>query len=330
MSKRALPVVPYQSSIHRQGGSSGWSLGSMSRQTMPKPTRENPIIISASELKSFLRCRVQWQWRYQDQLESAIRKPQLALGTVVHEVIDQFYHLPVARRTPKVMEKLARLVIPKMAAEEPLSNEDHELAIAMLVGYAHWAPDENAEIGLGECFPEEEFNEPLTESGLVRIKGKIDLRFKSTTYKKTMGMLETKTAKQFKESIVEQNLQLSVYLWRLRTSFPGMKGYIAYYDQLRKQMPSPRVKSDLFKRDPIERSEDEVRQWAIDAERSAFDMLDAAIYPSPQDTCAWSCDFQNACLLRGEPEDLKHVLTSAFKVKPPYDKRPKRDYKVKV
>jgi hypothetical protein len=302
----------------------------MSRQKMPKPTKDNPIIISASELKSFLRCRVQWQWRYQDQLESAIRKPQLALGTVVHEVIDQFYHLPVARRTPKVMAKLAPLVLAKMAAEEPLIAEDRELAIAMLVGYAHWAPDEDAEIGLRECYPEEKFDFPLTESGLVRVKGKIDLRFDSAVRKHTVGMLETKTAAQFKSNIIDTNLQLSVYLWALRRKLPKKRGYIAYYQQLRKQMPGPRVKADLFIRESVERSDEAIEQWAIDTERAAFDMLDAAIYPSPQDTCAWSCDFQNACLMRGETEDLQHVLTSAFKVRPPYDQRPERDYKVKV
>ena len=32
------------------------------------PTPENPLIISASELRDFLRCRVRWWWRHQCRL----------------------------------------------------------------------------------------------------------------------------------------------------------------------------------------------------------------------------------------------------------------------
>jgi hypothetical protein len=327
---KKLEVVQHQSSCHRQQGPPRLLASSPRLTTFTKPTREQPIIISSSELKSFLRCRTQWAWRYQDQLTSIERKPALALGTVVHEVLDQFYSLPVKRRTTKLMERLATLVIPKMMQDEPLADEDRELAYAMLVGYAAWARDEDAEIGLETCFPEEEFLLPLTASGLVCVRGKIDNRFVSTTRKKTMAMLESKTAGQFKTNIVETNLQLSVYLWALRAKFPGYRAYTAYYQQLRKQLPGPRVKADLFMREPVERSDEEIAQWALDTERAALDMLDAAIYPSPQDTCSWSCDYQMACLMRGEPDDLRDTLKSQYSVKPPYHERVTRNYKVKV
>lgn len=315
MSRRTLPVIPpEQKSIHRR--TPGILHGASDRLSKPpRPTPQNPLILSASELKDFLRCRVKWDWRHNQRLESRQRSPALALGTVVHEILDRFYQLPLKRRGPKAMIKLANEVPIELAAREPLSTEDLELARAMCEGYAHWCQDEDAEIGLVECFPEEWFMLPLVEDGSILIRGKIDNRFESKTLKRTMGLLEMKTAGQFKTDIVDLNLQLSVYLWAMRKKFPKHKHFVAYYTQLRKQMPGPRVKADLFRREMVERTAEELDQWAIDTARAALDMVDAAIYPSPQDTCSWSCDYQNACLMRGNPADLEHVLTTQFKTK---------------
>lgn len=302
-------------SLHRATGKVDL-LATRSRITRPlhRPTREQPLIISASELRDFLRCRVKWWWRHQARLEPRRGGEALALGSLVHNVLEQYYHLVPGDRTVKRMEKIAATLC-NGATLKQLDTADRQLAEAMCIGYAAWAKTADKEIGLRDCFPEQMFRLPLVPDGSILVSGRIDLPFKSKVMKKTMGMREFKTAGQMKHNVVEMNLQLTVYLWAMRELYPGFKRYEAHYTQLRKQMPGPRVKADLFASEAIARTDEEIEQWKLDTANIAMDMLDAAIYPTPDDSCSWGCDFQKACLERGNPGDLKHILKSEYQTK---------------
>lgn len=306
----ASRVKPGRTSAHRMSDAS--MLASNGRRKVAAPTADNPLIISASELRDFLRCRVMHHWRHQLKLTPSAGAPALAIGSLVHNIKEAWYLLPPAKRTPKAMARIADTMLAKTSWKE-LTRADLELVAAMCKGFAHWAIPEDKAIGLVTCSPEEWFELPLTEERDVWVRGKIDNTFWPTTLKRTVACVETKTAGQFKDNVVELNLQLSVYLWALRAKFPKAKHYIAYYTQLRKQMPGPRVKADLFRRESVEREPAQLDQWAKDARRIALDMHGAAVYPSPMDSCSWGCDFKTPCMLRGEPADLKYVLTSQYK-----------------
>lgn len=297
--RRTLPVL-------------GASLGRLAK--VQRPTPEAPLIISASEIRDFLRCRVKWWWRHQCRLERTTGGEALAVGSLTHEILEHWYTREPARRTVKGMERIARDRI-KATTLQQLQTEDKELVQAMTVGYAAWAKEDDKRIGLVTCNPEQWFELPLTKDGSVRVRGVIDNTFASAVHKHTFACQETKTAGQFRETLVDTNLQLSVYLWALRQLYPGYSRYICHFTRLRKQMPTARVRADLFDRQAIERTAAEVDQWARDAEVIAMEMLDAAVYPSPSDACAWDCDYQNPCLLRGDAEDLTHVLTTEYRVK---------------
>lgn len=282
------------------------------RSSLLKPTPESPLIISASELRDFLRCRVKWHWRHQVRLEPIERPENLAIGTMVHVIQHAWYELPTTRRTVKAMRKIATRLVRDFTVEQ-LSTESRELVEAMAIGYAEWAIPEDAAIGLRECSPEEWFDLPLNESGSIRVRGKVDNRFQP--HKNVMGFTETKTAGQIRVDMVEMNLQLTTYFWFLRARYPKIKEFRGYYRIWRKQLPGPRVRADLFHQESVERTDEEIDQWVIDTRRAARDMLDAAIYPSPMDSCSYSCDYQIPCLLRGRPEDLQHVLETQYKIK---------------
>lgn len=312
MASTNLPVI----SIHRPKAPS--LIAARSRlKDPPRPTKENPIIVSASELRDFLRCRVKWWWRHQARIEPREKKEPLIFGGLTHEIIEPYYQLPDAKRGPKNMAKLARARLMKVDPDE-LPIEMVELMQAMCVGYADWSRPRDKKLGITNIRSEEWFDLPLNKKGTIRVRGKIDVVFDITTLKKTMGCFEHKTAKQIKLDMVDLNLQLSVYLWALRVRYPKMKRYQAYRNVLRKQMPTARVRAALFAREGIERMDDEIDQWVIDTQRIAGDMLDAAIYPSPQDSCGWSCDYQIPCLMRGRPDDLQEVLERDYKTKESY------------
>lgn len=278
-----------------------------------RPTPECPLLISASELRDFLRCRVMHHWRHQMRLETIEGKTNLALGTMVAQGQEFWYKLPPAKRTVKAMEYIARRLT-SVQPTDVLSTENLELVKAMLVGFAAYAKVDDLVIGLVEVTPEDEFDLPLIPDGSIRVRGRIDAGFKPTIYKNTMSFIESKTAKSMKTDVVELNLQLSVYFWAMRQKYPKIKSFIGYYQQLRKQMPTARVTAPLFGRDAVERDEEQINQWVRDTQAIAMDMLDGAVYPNPMDSCAWGCDYKGPCLLRGTP-DLLDVLKFEYKVK---------------
>lgn len=316
-ASRELPVVEEQriTSIHRRLDSPVTSSGARLKK-IGKPTPEQPLIISVSELKDFLRCRVRWNLRHQARLEPTGGSINLSIGTLTHQILESWYG---GKRTTTRMNKVAG-ELTRASSLKALQSEDRELVVAMTVGYAHWTlnPDNDnsdAQIGYNGGMPEEWFEVPLVKDGSIRLRGKYDNRFKPTTMKKTLALLEFKTASQIKMSRFDQNIQVLGYVAGMRHDHPDFKRYVVFPTVLRKQMPGPRVKADLFARELIEPTLDEVELFKKDAARAALDMLDAAIYANPTNDCSWDCDFQNPCLLRGNPADMKHVLRTEYQPK---------------
>lgn len=290
-------------------------LGARDRIRKPeRPTPENPLILSASELRDFLRCRVMWNWRHQARIIPKKKPIPLAFGIFGHQAMERFYGLERAKRTIKGMKRVVKAIARKTTPDE-LSIENVELATAMLTGYASWSKPRDREIGVGKVSVEKWFDLPLVEDGSIRVHGKIDAAFKPSAFKRTMAGFEHKFKSQLRINSIELNLQLSVYLWALRKLYPEARRYIAYYNVLRKQMPGPRVRSELFAREAVERTDDEIDAWEMDAQRIALDMLDAAIYPNPTDACGWDCDYNVPCLLRGNPKDVRHILKTEYQRK---------------
>jgi hypothetical protein len=235
------------------------------------PTPSHPLIVSASELRDFMRCRVMHNLRHQARVEPKSGSVALGIGSVTHKMLETWNALPVKQRTQKRMEKIATGIVATTTRKE-LKLEDKELCVAMAVGYAGWTLDpENemgdAAIGLVKCFPEEWFEMPLAKDSSIILRGKLDNRFISAVQKKTMAFTEYKTASQIKMSKFETNLQTTGYLCALRHLYrkDGFRRFTGYPTVLRKQMPGPRVKADLFAREPVERTDDDFDFWIEDA-----------------------------------------------------------------
>lgn len=287
-----------------------------------KPTPKNPLILSASEIGSFLRCRLSWNWSYRLGLRKTGVKQEQGIGILVHEMLEKWYRLRPEKRNVKRMAKIAL----KHLVETPLSDVDdksRKLALAMVVGYAEWVrgnhDSSDAAIGLrsARAYPEEWFTMRLTEDGSVLVRGRLDLRWQPTNLRKTMAIGEAKTRGGISFNMLDLNHQLMTYLIALRARHPGMKRYIAYRTVLRRQLPGPRVKAPLFGRESVELRGDDIGKidvWLKDTRRLAKDVLDAAIYPNQRDSCSWDCDFYKLCVLRseGNRDDFKDVVGSEY------------------
>lgn len=280
-----------------------------------KPTRENPLIISASELRDFLRCRVKHNWRHHQRLIPKSGAPALAMGGLIHEILETWNGLPPDRRTRKAMERIATKRFSFTTPEE-LTVEDLELIQAMTIGFSAFIKPYNDEVGLKVSLPERWFALPLLPDKSIIVRGKIDNVFEPTRrYKHAVMNDEYKSKSQIRVDAVEMMLQITIYLWALRRLYPKKKRYLTRYIILRKQLPTNRVTAPLFHCETVEREPDQIEQWAEDTRRIAMDMADAAIYPNPTEDCAWDCDFKIPCLLRGNTTDLRHVLQTQYKKK---------------
>lgn len=295
-----------------------------------EPTPENPLIVSASEFNQFRRCRLQWNWDKRVGLKSRKVGAPRVNGILVHEAKEVFMDLPRKKRTPEMMAKVALQAIKKVK-EVPVESKDRLLALAMLDGYTRWVTGKHDKsdraIGKKIVYPEWNFILPLVKDRSILIRGFIDEMFVPTIYKRVLAFDETKTKTQFDFNVMDLDSQMTTYLWALWkavTEFPEVlprplramrfEKFIAWRTVLRRQMPGPRVKAPLFARESIERGEDELRMWEVDARRIARDMLDAAIYPTPTKSCEWDCDFFQLCQIRSDKEDLKHIIDTEFDI----------------
>lgn len=300
--------------------------------TYPTPTK--PLIISVSEDSTFLRCRVKWWWSYQCRLEPEGGEDgdqALAIGDLVHQILERWYRTPRLRRTYKRMRFLA----PKVSGqytEKQLTPENRKLAVAMAIGYAAWAldprnDDSDHAIGLApsrHIWPEQFFELPMVPDRSILLRGKIDLPFIPKGVKHTLAFKEFKTRAQFGDEDVEILVQNTGYIWSL--FHPELqqqmgiqrppKYIIGHFQRLRKQMPSDRVKAPLFDSMMFERSAEELEQWRQDTIKQALDMLDAAIYPTPDKSCAWECPFRKPCVMRGNKSDLVHIMSTEYRRRP--------------
>jgi hypothetical protein len=304
----------FKKSLHRE--TLDGPLQGAPRMKLPfKPSPERPMIVSISEISSFLRCRLQWNWSKRLGLRSRKAGMPRVNGILVHNVKEEFFKLRRGQRTPEVMQKMAKQVINKVK-EVPVTPKDRDLATAMLMGYVEWVRSKHdlsdRAIGKRDVWPEWEFVLPLVEDRSILIRGKIDELFEPTIYKGVLAMDETKTKNGISFDMMDMDAQLTTYLWAMWKEYPDYKRYIAWRTVLRRQMPGPRVKAPLFGRESIERTPEELLLWERDTLRIVYDMLDAAIYPNKNESCKWSCDFYELCLARGSKSDLKHIMKEQF------------------
>lgn len=327
MSKYAQRLF-FAKSIHRTE-LDGPLMGAPRRKKPFEPTPDEPLIVSASEIGQFERCRLQWNWEKRVGLRSTKVSPPRVNGIMVHAGKEEFYALPRKKRTTDAMERSAKRAFKKIK-EVPINDKDRELATAMLLGYTEWVKNdenENSDRNIGKrvVVPEWQFVLPLVKDRSILIRGKIDEMFEPTIYKRVLALDETKTKNGISFDMMDLDAQLTTYLWTmwkastdkrcpLPEPFRGRKydRFIAWRTVLRRQMPGPRVKAPLFGRESIERTEDELRMWETDTLRIVRDMLDAAIYPNKNESCRFNCDFYQLCLARGNKSDMLAIIEEQF------------------
>ena len=205
------------------------------------------VLLRNSERQSFLRCRLQWWWGWEEGLQLLTSKPALTFGDLVHQCLERYYQK--GRKRGPHPSKTFRVVYDKWTKENGYSfgmkvkdNDDEELVwtkardlgIAMLDGYVeHYGAEDHIEV----IVPEMPFRVPLYHpkngSYVVTAVGKLDAVYRDhSKKKKPLGVIDHKTAASIQTGHLTLDEQAGTY-FALTPIFLKEQGLMEEKEELR-------------------------------------------------------------------------------------------------
>lgn len=312
-------------------------------------------LVRNSEIKTYKRCRLRWDWSYNLHLEPSQSASALRFGELVHGALERWY-IPGRKRGPhpaktfiklyqKQLERLTRL---RMKKGDDWIDAD-ELGVAMLKHYVeHYGTDDHIEI----VAPEMPFKVRLAPD--VVSVGKLDAVYRDLSTGR-LGIIDHKTAASIGTGHLTLDEQAGTY-FAVAPSFLRWKGIlepnedlsVITYNFLRKAVPDQRPfkwsmhkgvrkklycnkdgsvsKSqppDYFHREPVWRGEadrKEIIGRIISTSREMQRARDGEleIIKNPTDRCQFDCQFKDPCELHEQGSDWEEMLDMAYVEWDPY------------
>ena len=305
------------------------------RDSLGNLVPEDAFIIRATEFGQYINCPRNWMFASANgfNLEPKVRPQKLRFGLVWHKGLEYLY----SDRDP--FEGLAEefrkeeSLVYGVGAHDPLINEaieeEKQLANLMMEGYLQWRNTEADP-------PDTEFTVKAVERRVLVPIGDnvyIAVRTDGDFLDRSGGLwvLENKT--RGKSSSVDNppelqlDLQMGIQMLAVKeTNSETVRG--ALYNLARKQAPSKRVRSPLFGRHQVFRSQHELdvlqetlKARAIEMKKdSRFiteqpgDALELIRYnPQGMGLCQWGCSVKEICESINRREDVQYLIETALK-----------------
>lgn len=295
---------------------------------MTEPERR----VTNSEMTAFRRCRRKWYLGNVRglRLDREVKTGPLALGTRVHGALERYYpqDLETARAYLDEMLEHDLLAAPD---QDKKIRQEHDLAVAMIEGYAQWVEEEGADadyelVGIEEAVS----HETVIEGTPVVLLGKLDQRVRKLSTGEQMFQ-DHKTVQDFSGvRRLHQDRQMKFYmlLFMLRDATDPALG--ALYNMLRKVKRSGTAKPPFYMREEIRHTKETIAQFYGEVKRQVAEMLGIEammrkdptrtdlIYPSPTRDCSWDCDFFVVCGMMDNPnDDAEGLIASLYSEQDP-------------
>jgi hypothetical protein len=136
------------------------------------------VRLSNSELQTFKDCRRKWWLQYYRRLQPKYKDVTgaLALGSRIHEALDQYYSkgVPLLEAHSNLVNAEKALLLEEFKDVSELEKEA-ELGHIMLDGYLQWVEENGIDAELEMISTEEQITAPLF-NGEVELTGKLDMR----------------------------------------------------------------------------------------------------------------------------------------------------------
>ena len=270
----------------------------MPRKTGGQATREaaakqDPIVVTYSELDSFRQCPLRHKWSYMDGWHQPVSVgTPLSRGALWHNALEINYAW--IQRQPTVSPGTIRKFIKQHLLVDPQTgdqNEDQVLVEWMLQGHHEaYGKDEQWELVEIEAAHRVKLGPPGSR---FYLQFKIDLLIRD---RKTgqMWLVDHKSAKDFsRKTEIDIDDQFGLYTWGLRQLGVDVMGTIRS-DARTQRNKGPMPLENRFRRVPTFRTQVELNRIAADAYDCARTIYNSqrVVHSSPApDRCTWRCSF---------------------------------------
>ena len=301
-----------------------------------QPVSEKSFIIRATELGQYINCPRNWMFSSHNgfNLESKIRPQKLRFGIVWHKGLECLYKDEDPFKGMEEEFQKEEEFSFGLSATDPdiraMLDEEKELARLMMEGYLAWRNTEAVP-------PDRDFTVKYVERRVVVPipEGSIYLAVRTDTdlLDKNGGLWVLENKSRGKSSAVDNppelqlDLQMGLQLLALKESNPEhVRG--AIYNLARKQKPSNRVKSPLFGRHQVFRSQHELdvlrkvlvargeEMWE-DSKLIKTDPIEAMekvrYNPQTMGLCQWGCSVKEICEAINRREDVRYLVEAKLK-----------------
>lgn len=307
------------------------------------------MIISVTERGVFRRCKRQWDYSSLNRQALTPLMPPTALsfGGLIHKCHEEWLLHPdepvqdvvmrvgaqgirdIKERYKKVvgvepdMVELGRYFEQVELALEMMNNYKERWGSSLPEGYTLLKPEQTLLIPIPDtehqCVNPHEFNDTdcpeCRGSGTARhyLEATLDALIQDEGGR--LWVLERKTyANHPKLDVLQTNDQFLAYLWAIMQLDVGPVGGVFYDGMWKRKWEGKRTLDDLFMREPLLRSPEEINNFSSHVRNEALDMAqpDLRIYPNRAWTGCWDCQFQDLCLAEDREEDLSWIKARRY------------------
>jgi CRISPR/Cas system-associated exonuclease Cas4 (RecB family) len=296
-----------------------------------------PIRISNSEIQTFKDCRRRWWFTYYRRLKPKMAEftGALALGSRIHEALDQYYSSKMERDLLQIHAELVAADMKTLTDEfrDTTSLEtEAELGRVMLEGYLEWMELEGIDAELEMISTEEIIERPMMD-GRVTLQGKIDMRVRRKIDGVRMFRDFKTVGGSFADfgSIAHMNEQVLTYMvLEEAQNKDGERSEGGIFTMLRKVKRGAYAKPPFYDQIEVRHNAFTLRSFYQRLEGTLEDILrvrdglDAGeshyklAYPKPSRDCKWKCQFFSICPLVDDGSAAEAAISDAFAVADPY------------
>ena len=297
-----------------------------------------PYILSNSEIQVFKDCRRKWWLNYYRRLQPKQKDytGALALGSRIHEALDQYYSSDGEVGLLDAHAALVKSDMAKLVADyrDTFDLEaEAELGRIMLEGYLQWMDDEGIDSNLEKISNEEIITMPLF-NGEVILQGKLDMRVRRKTDGvrmfrdfKTVGGSFSDFANQ-----AQMNEQILTYMMleHAQNLVPGERSEGGIFTMLKKVKRTANAKPPFFEQIEVRHNVFTMRSFWQRIHGTIADLMGVkkaldqgadpnyVAYPRPTKDCKWKCQFYNVCPLIDDGSAAEAAIEQMYVVADPY------------
>jgi hypothetical protein len=294
-----------------------------------------PVRISNSEIQTFKDCRRRWWFTYYRRLQPKVQDftGALALGSRIHEALDQYYSTgkPLLQAHADLVAADMKKMNDSFRDTSTLETEA-ELGRVMLEGYLEWVELEGIDAELEMISTEEIIERPMMD-GRVTLQGKIDMRVRRKIDGVRMFRDFKTVGGSFADfgSIAHMNEQILTYMVLEEAQNTGNeRSEGGIFTMLRKVKRGAYAKPPFYDQIEVRHNQFTLRSFFQRLEGTLEDILkvrsalDAGeshykhAYPRPTRDCKWKCQFFAICPLVDDGSAAEAAISDAFEVADPY------------